>query len=87
MLKANITDTDDRRAALAMLGFLNGDQAQLHHVMDEAMQDTSGPAALILALAEAATSYVIQVTGSEEEAAKQLNQMVLNIAGKEDHKK
>lgn len=86
MLKANTTDIDDKRAALAMLGFINGDSAQIDHVMNEAAQSTAGPAALILALAEAATSYIIQICGTEEEAANQLNQMVLNITAKENNK-
>lgn len=80
MMKANVTPTDDRRAALAMLGFLHGDSAQIRHVMDEAAQESTGAAALILALAEAATGYVVQLCGTEEEAANQLSQMILKIA-------
>lgn len=86
MMKANITPADDRRAALAMLGFIHGDSAQIAHVMDEAAQAPAGAAALVLALAEAATSYITELCGSEEEAANQLTQMILKIAEQEHNK-
>lgn len=80
MLKANTRPTDDQRAALAMLGFIHGDTAQIDHVMDETAEDPQGPAGLILALAETAAAYCIQITGSEEEAEKQLTEIILKLA-------
>lgn len=79
MMKAKITNVDDRRSALLMLGFLNGDLAQVDHVMDEAANAENGSAGLVLALAQAATEYVIHIVGSEEEATKQLTEIVLKL--------
>lgn len=77
MLKANTRPIDDQRAALAILGFMRGDSAQLHYVFEEAAAEPNGPAGLILALTEAAAIYAKQVT---TDAEQQIAKLVLELA-------
>lgn len=83
MMRANVTDADNKRAARAMLGFIHGDPEQIHAVMDEAAHAKDGSAALVLALAETAAGYLIGLLGSEDEAAKQLSEHVMTFVSKE----
>lgn len=66
MIKMNTKDEDNHRAVLAILGYMHGDAAQIHHVMDEASKDPQGPAGLILALTEIAATSALQSTDAAE---------------------
>ena len=83
MLTANTSNTDNHRAALMILGFINGDEQQIRHVLDGAAQEPEGAAGLVLALAETATGYLIGLLGSEDEAQKQLSEHVMTFVSKE----
>lgn len=82
MMRANTTDADNIRAARALLGFIQGDAEQIHHVMDDAANAENGSAGLVLALAETAAAYLIGLLDTEEEAAKQLTETILRLTDK-----
>lgn len=79
MLKANTRPIDDQRAALAILGFMRADSAQIHYVLEEAAAEPAGPAGLILALTEAAAIYAKQVATDAED---QISEKILELSNK-----